>query len=54
MLNGVIARPNREWSSTRVGGEFVRQDQDGVLAATHEIACHGEDEIGVVRRAARR
>src|SRR5215813_8747411 len=30
-----------------VRGNFVRQDQDWVLATPHEIACHGEDEIGV-------
>ena len=30
-----------------VGGDVVRQDQDRVLATTHEIACHGEDEVGV-------
>jgi len=31
----------------RVRGDLVRQDQDWVLASTHEITCHGEDEVGV-------
>ena len=31
----------------RMRRDIVRQDQDGRLALTHEIACHGEDEVGV-------
>src|SRR5208282_1782498 len=31
----------------RVRGDIVGQDQDRVLATTHEIACHGEDEVGI-------
>src|SRR2546422_9763034 len=30
-----------------VRGDLVRQDQDRVLATPHEIACHGEHEVGV-------
>src|SRR5262249_10140802 len=30
-----------------VRGNFVRQNQDRVLATTHEIACHREDKIRV-------
>src|SRR6476661_2080835 len=30
-----------------VRGDLVRQHQDWVLATAHEIACHGEDEVGV-------
>src|SRR5947207_11588586 len=26
--------------------DIVRQDQYGRLAAAHEIACHGENEVG--------
>ena len=31
----------------RVGRGIVRQDQNRGLATTHEIPCHGEDEVGV-------
>lgn len=29
-----------------VSGDFVRQDQNRILAAADEIACHSEDEVG--------
>src|SRR5215472_13830115 len=31
----------------RVRRDIVRQDQDRILATTHELACHGEDEVWV-------
>src|SRR6202167_4727266 len=31
----------------RVRGDLVGQDQDWVLATTHEIACDGEEEVGI-------
>ena len=33
----------------RVCRDVVRQDEDRRLARAHEIARHGEDEVGVVR-----
>jgi hypothetical protein len=44
-----LGREHRALDGDGVGvrGDFVRQDQDWVLATPHEIACHGEDEIGV-------
>jgi hypothetical protein len=31
----------------RMRGNIIRQDQDGRLAIAHEIARHGEDEVGI-------
>src|SRR6185312_3824417 len=31
----------------RMRRDIIRQDQYGCLAIAHEIACHGEDEVGV-------
>src|SRR5438067_12687872 len=31
----------------RVSRGIVRQDQNRGLATTHEVPCHGEDEVGV-------
>src|SRR6202049_664561 len=33
----------------RMCRDIIRQDQYGRLAIAHEIACHGEDEVGLVR-----
>ena len=44
-----IRREHRALHGGGVGvrRDIVRQDQDRVLATTHEIACHGEDEVGI-------
>jgi hypothetical protein len=44
-----LGREQRALHGDGVGvrGDIARQHQDWIMAITHEIACHGEDEAGV-------